>query len=653
MKNILTIAVVLSMVSALMGCGGGGGDAKTPTTPTNNLSLAVVDFNGNVVNGITFGGGQRIRAIYTDSNGVPLSSKLVTFSVTTNGSAVTLGNTTAATGNNGQASVTVAPATPTSSGAATVTAAVGGLTTTVDFAISGSTSTVGTLSFGSTTLIASGNTSVRAPVTAGGSPAGGVNVSFSATCGTITPSSTVSDGSGVASTNYSAIKSDGTSCSGPVTISAIGPDYSSTGTLAVTAPVASAINFMSATPSQIYVTGSGASTQSVLKFKVLDASGGASVGVPVKVKFKYQNSNALTLQGVGLNALGSTAEVTATSDSTGVITLTVFSGGIPGPVQVIAYLPDTPAVYAYSQVLTVQYGPPSQNHFSVSVTTFNIEGMDWDGTNTSLTARVADRQGNAVPAGTVVNFTTSGGQIGGSCTVTLSSDGLSSCSAVFSSQSPRPPNGRVAVLAYTEGLKEYIDVNGNNVFDAGVDTLVDMGDAYRDDDESGTFDSNLGEFVVPRGGSGTCAGKGWPAPSRANTCDSTTASATVRKQVMLIMSGRTALPSQESVARDLITFHLTDDNGFSGNGTQLHPVYVNPMPYGTTVSASPPGGVTACTVVSVFPAFVKNIAPTLVKTDDLGTDHAIKLSGCNAGEKVSVKVTTPKGNETTWTYTLP
>ena len=647
MKNILKMAVVLGIISVLVGCGGGGGDARAPGALTNSLSLAVVNSSGNVVNGITYGGLQQIRASYTDASGAPINNKLISFSVTTNAGAATLGDTTATT-TNGQAFVSVSPAAATSSGAATVTATVGGLSATVDFSITGTTVSLGALVFGNNPMAASGNTSVRVPVTASGSPASGVNISFNASCGTVSPTTTTSGGGGDASTNYSAVKSDGTSCSGATTITATGPGSRvSTGNLTVSTPVASAINFVSAAPSQVFVTGSGATSQSVLKFKVLDASGAASSGIPVQVSLQ-QNPG-----GVGLNTVGSAADIAPVSDSSGIITFTVFAGGNPGPVQVKASLPDTPAVYAYSLNLAVQSGPPSQNHFSVSVSTFNVEGGNWDGTTTTLTARVADRQGNAAPAGTVVNFTSSGGQIGGSCVVALV-NGIASCSTTFSSQNPRASNGRVAVLAFAEGLKQFLDVNGNNVFDAG-DTLMDMGDAYRDDDESGTFDA--GEFVVSRGGTGTCAGTGGSVPSRANTCDSTTAATTVRQQVMLIMSGSTSHHTDQSVTRSAVSFRLNDDNGYSGNGTLQNPVYVNPMPFGTTVTATAvdntPGNSSACTVLSTVPGVVGNISPSHDRTDQLGTFHTISLNGCGQGDQVQVMATTPSGNSTFWTYTLP
>jgi len=657
-KNKLKISVVIGMLCGLMACGGGGGDAKAPgaaAASSNSLSLDIVDSTGNVVNGIAVGGGQRVRAIYTDSNGAPINAKLVTFSVTTNASAVTLGNTTATTVNNGQAFVTVAPATTTSSGAATVTATIGGLSSTVDFSISGATATVGAMSFGSSTLAASGNTSVTAPVTAKGAAAGGVNVSFSATCGTIKPAVTASDGSGNAVSNYSAVKADGSSCTGAVTITAVGPDNSTTGSMTVTAPVASAINFVEAKPNQIYLKSSGASSQSVLTFKVLDASGvSAPTGTVVDLSFQSTSSDA------SFDAAKLTTSKSLAVDEKGNIALTIFAGSIPGPVQVKAALNANPSIYANSQILTVWSGPPSQDHFSISVETSNLEGQNWDGTTTKIIATLADRQGNPVTPGVVVNFTSSGGQINGSCAVALDkTTNISSCSTTFASQEPRATNGRVAVLAYVEGLKNYVDLNGNNIFDTG-DTVTNLGDAYRDDDESGDF--TPGEFVLTHGGTASCAGSGLPVPSRKDTCDATTVAATVRRQVMLFMSGSHAARNTLSKSLSSITFNLFDDTNV---GTSTTPIFRNPMPFGTKVVATAFDNTAAtgnptCTIASTVPTTIPNVSPMAPDRTTSpatwtaqGTPIEITLTGCSSGDIVQTVVTSPKGVTTTWTDTLP
>ncbi len=653
MPKLLKLCLLLFIAVFVVGCGGGGGEASsktstTATTATYSLALAVVDANNNVVNGITYGGGQKIRATYTDANGNPVKQTLVSFSVSTNSSAAALAYAYVTTNDSGIAYDPLSPATATTSGAATVSATAGKATSAVDFSISGSTVTIGNPVLGSASLAASGTTSVRVLATANSTPASGVTVAFSADCGTVSPATSTTSGDGYASSSYSAVKADGTSCSGTVKIYAAASGNTTNSSLTVASPTASAINFISATPAQIYVTGSGASSQSVLRFKVLDASGAAYSGAAVTASLTENNPG-----GLGLNAVGSTGTLSLTSDGSGVITFTVFAGSIPGPVEVKAALTNNAAVYALSKNLSVQYGPPSQDHFSISVGTFNVEGNNRDGTTSTITARLADRQGNAVPAGTVVNFTASGGQIGASCPVTLS-NGIASCTTTFSSQAPRASNGRVAVLAYAEGLKNYVDNNANNSYDTGYrytfngttytnDTLSDMGDAYRDDNENGQWDS--GEFVIARGGSTTCSGSGWPTPSRVNSCTGTV-DTTVRKQVVLIMSGSTATFNASTSSINAISFRLNDNNSTS----------LNPMPYGTTVSATAIDNTSSnslsCTVVSALPAVVPNIGPDTDTSKQLGTDHTVSLSGCAVGDQVRVTVTTPLNVETTKTYDL-
>lgn len=637
MKKLLKACLLISTICALQACGGGGGASSAVKTTTANysLALAVVDANNNVVNGITYGGGQKIRAVYTDSNGNPVKQALVSFSVSTNASAATLASGYVTTNDSGVAYDPISPATATTSGAATVSATAGTLTSTVDFAILGSTVTIGSPILGSTTLAASGTTSVEVLASANSTFASGVTVAFSADCGTLNPTTSTSSGNGKAASSYSAVKADGTSCSGDIKIYASASGNTTNSTLNVASPTASAVNFVSATPAQIYVTGSGATAQSVLQFKVLNESGVAISGAKVTASLTVNPG------GVGLNAVGSITELSLTSNEAGLIKFTVFAGSIPGPVEVKAALTGNSTVYALSKNLSVQYGPPSQDHFSISVGTYNVEGNNWDGTTSTLTARLADRQGNAVPAGTVVNFTTSGGQIGASCIVALS-NGIASCTTTFSSQAPRSSNGRVAVLAYAEGLNNYVDNNANNTYDTG-DTLNDMGDAYRDSNENGQWDT--GEFVISRGGSTTCSGSGWPAPSRVNTCTGA-ADTTVRKQVVLVMSGSRATFNLTSNSISALEFRLNDDNSTG----------LNPMPYGTTVSAAALDNTSSnsltCTVVSTFPAVVSNIGPSTDTSAQLGTDHTVSLSGCASGDQVRVTVTTPLKTETTITYTF-
>jgi hypothetical protein len=329
--------------------------------------------------------------------------------------------------------------------------------------------------------------------------------------------------------------------------------------------------------------------------------------------------------------------VTVTTDSQGLASVSVFSGTIPGPVKLRAALVADPTIFVESQDLSVSSGPPSQRFMSVSVGQFNIEGAERDGISTTVTVHLADRQGNPVDDGTVVNFTAEGGQIASSC-ATQKVNGIAECTVNFVTQNPRlDPENRYSILAFTSGTKDYDDLNGNNIYDAGVDTLHDIGEAYRDDNENGVYDP--GEFVVPRDGTLPCSGTGQPFPARANTCDNKLAT-TVRQQVVILFSRSIPEVKINDFTDDAIDFNLASA-GFPNL----------PMPAGTTVAAEVSGG--SCAVDKISPATVPNINPTYATGFDLSSHHFVTFKNCAAPNKLFLKFTTPSNQESTFTYTFP
>ena len=658
---------VAALVMALAACGGGGGSAATTagsgtTTPgsTTPIKIAAPTLVLTILNtdrvasfGISLVGGFVARATLKDSAGVPVVSKLVTFKLNGTGIAI-LTPDTALTNNQGVAEVAISPSSVSSIGAATLSASADISGSTVegkaDFSVQSSSLTLSDVTVNSTSLPSGGNTSVQVAALIGGKPATGipVNVSFTASCGRINSQSTASggvsvatSGSGVATAIYDAVAEDGSLCSGSVTLTA-----SSAGatpqpkTLTVAAPTANAIVFASAVPAQIFVSGSGAVEQAIVKFKVLSSTGVALPGVDVKFSIVTNPG------GVGLSAAGLTNSVTVATLSNGEASVSVFSGTIPGPVKVRAELVSAPSVFAVSQNLTVASGPPSQRFMSLSVETFNIEGWEIDGTSTLLTVRVADRQGNAVDDGTVINFTAEGGQVARSC-ATARVNGISQCSVVFETQNPRPAGGRASVLAYTEGTKDYIDVNGNNKFDAG-DQLLNIGDAYRDDNENGTYETARGEFLIPRGvGNGTpsCANSGGPFPSRQDTCDSSLQT-TVRQQAVILFSSSNVDLVTSSVSRGSVSFVLRSKQNS-----------LIPVPAGTTIASTATDSNTtdgaACAVDEVFGTPVQNVQPGTNPIADIATSGVVTLKDCRAGDSVTIKVKVPSGLETVFFIPIP
>ncbi|QHI98218.1 hypothetical protein GT347_09575 [Xylophilus rhododendri] len=656
------------LATALVACGGGGGGGGTSLSGTGSgssssgsgssgstggsggsttiaaaVSVALYNSAGTAVTSIGVDGGYTARAKVTDTTGAVVASKLVTFTLS-DSSLATLSSATALTDSAGIAQVSVTPVSVVAVGAVTVSASAtigsASVSGTSDFAVSMPALTLSALSIGSTGLASGGGTtlSVTALLNGAASSSVPVNVVFSASCGKINTSalnaSVTTNGSGVASATYSSVSTDGTLCSGIVTITASSSGATAkTATITVAAPVANAITFASATPGQIYVAGSGAAEQSVAVFKVL-SSGTALPGTSVTFSLTTNPG------GAGIGTRGSATPVTVTSDSSGNAQVTIFSGTIPGPVKVRAQLVSDSTVFAETQNLTIASGPPSQRFMSLAVGTFNIEGATLDGAATTLTVRLADRQGNPVVDGTVVNFTAEGGQVASSCATAIVG-GISQCTVNFQSQNPRPAGGRVSVLAYAEGTKDYTDVNSNNVFDLGTDTLLPtagggIGDAYRDDNENNVFDT--GEFIIQRGVSGgTCLAAGWPFPS--TTSCNTGLATTVRQQTVLFFSSSTPVLKNFSASTGAITFNL---------GSSDYPLL--PMPAGTTVSASGTGN---CSIGTVAGTPVVNRSPTVAgPTEDRSTGVNIPLTGCASGNVVTILVTSPSGVQTSFPVTL-
>jgi hypothetical protein len=643
--------------------GTGTGTVATSAAPT--ISVSIVNAANVAVTSIAIGGGFKARAVVRDAAGAPVGNKLVTFSLNGSSIATLSPNTALTNASTGVAEVNISPISINSVGAANLSASADVAATAVsgqsDFAVSATNITLSSLTSGLTSLASGGGTSLATTALIAGAPASGVavNVVYAASCGRINGVDTAAggvsvpvNGSGVASVAYEAIKVSGELCSGLVTLSATSPGAPVQRlSINVADPVANAMTYISALPTKIFVAGSGALEQSLVKFKVLSSAGTPLSGVGVTFSIVTNPG------GIGLNASGSTSDVSATSNANGEVSVSVFSGTIPGPIKVKAALSANPLVFSESQNLTVASGPPSQRFMSLSVETFNIEGWRVDGTTTRLTARVADRQGNAVEDGTVVNFTAEAGQVAVSC-ATARINGIALCSVDFQSQNPRPLGGRVSVMAYLAGTKDYVDVNGDNKYDPGIDTVVPIGDAYRDDNENAIFDA--GEFVVPRLKTSACVGSGAPFPSVANTCDADLAT-TVRQQAIILYSS-SAPSTQLSVLKPVlngtpvqvviagVTQTFTAYSGISVNiASAENPLL--PMPAGTTVSAEAVG--TNCAVDKQFGSPVPNVNPTFDRNADLGTGFTASLKTCVSGDGVFIKVKSPGGLETVLGFNLP
>lgn len=676
------------------GSGSGSGTGTGGTVATLALTLQLLDGSGAAVNQLAGGQAASAQARLT-RNGAPLANEIVTISGGS-GSLVSLSPTSGAvlTDADGVARVSVVAAVDVSGAAAlSASATVSGqsATASLNYAVAqsgpGGTLRISslTVSAGSGGLSAYGTAAISATVTesTGAPPSQPVTVSFASSCpagkATITPTATTLPNGTVQATFTDA----GCAASAPVDVSisaSISTDTKSQ-VLRINPPTSGSLRFDSADPADRSITlkgqgGVGRQEFATLTFRLVDVAGNGVANVDVCFDattyiggLNIDGFNDVTLPAVqGSTDLCGTDNVVryvkrTTAD--GIVRVQVNSGTTPTPVRVRAR-----AIYpavggtrleTISDSLSISTGLPLQRSFDLSLSSSNIEGRNISGTISTLTARLADQFGNPVPDGTVVNFISSGGAVcsstSGSCT---SENGT--CTCQFRSQEFRPSDGRVVVLAYTVGLEDYVDSNGNNVYDAG-EPFTDLADAFLDADKSGSY-ADASDVCLRFQNPNQCSLSG----------DSARGNAHLRRSAVILLSGSNSptviipaafnaggyvkipvsnCPSGSPVIPVTVPVQLED--GF-GNALAAESTVA-----ATSQSALVGGGVDPAAVPNLVlglnPARDSLNAPkTSTSLSDptlIGTIHLVKLTPventttpgtCSAGStSVVIKVTSPSG----------
>ena len=208
-----------------------------------------------------------------------------------------------------------------------------------------------------------------------------------------------------------------------------------------------------------------------VSFKVIDNSSTPAPNQVVDFTVTPSNNGGVVL-----------TPASATTNSTGVVTVGVSSGATQASLQITATLRSNPTLTATAQ-LSVTSGPPDQDSFSLAAVTLNSESYNHDGVSVPITVRLGDHFNNPPPAGTVVLFTTNAGVIGGSGVT----DANGTVTVNWVSGEPRTDDGRFVIMAYATGEESFTDYNGNGLADAGE--FTDTGSAFRDDDADGVRDA--------------------------------------------------------------------------------------------------------------------------------------------------------------------
>ena len=674
------------------GNGGGGGDGTGLA-----VSVSLVDAGtGAPITGVSATNPGVLRATVT-YDGAALSGEVVTFTVT-------LGNLnpasgTALTDSNGLASLGLEEGGV--DGAGTATASVTYLGETVESSVSyqvvtgGGSVTPTVLRMGSGTPVATNFQEGLIEVGLSTLSAGGttsatvlivdendnlytvpVDVSFTSGCvgtGLATMDATVTTVNGSASSTYLA-----QGCVGPDTITASanigGTTYSASGSVTVQAGAVGSVEYVSATPDNITLQGTGGagrSETSVVVFRVVDVQGNPVQGQDVTFSL---NS---TVGGMSLDP------ASATSDNDGLVQTTVQAGTVATVVRVTASVAAGTNTYeSQSDQLVVTTGIPDQDSLDLSAVILNPEGWDYSGTTVEITARMADRFNNPVPDGTAITFTTEGGVIDGSCTTVNGA-----CTVTWTSQAPRPcgqtlgdsqvtldttagPNtctvvsggstnpsepqvgvaplgqpygGRATILATAVGEESFTDINGNGVFDEG-DLFNDLPEAWRDENEDGIRDSNEPFLDFKSNGSydvadGKFNGVLCDRPTSNDCGENQTLN--VRRSLVLVMSGSSAY-------MQMVPSTITFPNGGAGSGIlYFSDLHNQPMPAGTTVDISVSSGFKLLSGSSyTMPSTSSNQAWSL------GVDVEGPADGTATNGLLTVETTTPNGLVTIQTFGL-
>lgn len=437
----------------------------------------------------------------------------------------------------------------------------------------------GVLQVGVASLSAGGSTGVTATLvtSSGDLYTGEATITFNSPCvaqGLATITTPVDTTTGIANATYAA-----TGCSGTDVITATatveGTTMTATGTVQVAAAAIGSIQFISATPENISLKGTGGagrSETSTVVFRVVDSSGGP---VPnAEVTFALNTTTG------GVTVSPTPSDPPAMTDFDGRVQAVVQAGTVATAVRVTATVTST-AISTQSDQLTISTGLPDQDSFSLSIETLNPEAWALDGTTVPVTVRMSDRFNNPVPDGTAVTLWAEGGQIGSQC---LTVDGA--CTVNWVSQSPRPLEtgpapgeraGRVTILATAIGEESFVDANGNGVFDGPPDTFSDIPEPWRDDNENGVRDETPLEpfFDFDSDGNYTVANSrfdGLLCDAGAALCGNTTTA--VYDIGVIAMAGCDFDPAEIDLDGPL-------PNTFGGTFQDMRR---NPLPAGTTVA---------------------------------------------------------------------
>lgn len=721
----IRLAFLMMLALAVAGCGGGGGGSSSDcptafstscgttgggtggtTTSSPTVSVAILDGSGVATTTLPSSGSVTVNATVKNAAGAVVKDAVVTFTTDASLGIFNPASGTALTNSSGVATIQMSAASLSAAGAAAVTAAATVDSTSVSggksYQVGAANLTLTAFTIDKTEIDAYGTSTVSVTVNVNGAPSTSpLTVGLASGCATsgkATLASSVQTINGVATATYT-----DKGCNGTDTITVSVLDKTVQGTIKSAGPAAANIQFVSATPGTIALKGTaGLVDVSTVTFKVVDATGNAvpsanvdfylsnwTGGIKLDDKTQAQVDALTVTTGSVTSTLGKVRKQTAAD---GTVSVTVQAGSNPTSVWVLARLKDS-TLETQSSKLVISTGLPTQDRFSLSVGTHNIEGWSYDGVQSALTVLAFDRVGNPVPNGTTVNFVTEGAGVSpspgvcsvqdGTCTVQFvsgerrpQSESVGVCLDASGNQVPSTDagaltntcvySGRVTVLAYANGEESFDDTNGDNLYQT-TETHRRLGDAYIDSNEDGSWAST--EQYFPFAGSIDNANTGANCPtnyirygtakSKADTCNTVWGQAQVRRDQVIVLSGSAisniyALSSNSYMESSRV--YVGDTFGGAAGGScsatfdiRISDLNNNVLPAGTTIDVDDnsvqylQSGGTDPVSVEVRIGNDKILDTTIPG----GTSHSVTMRGTKCisipAGSLTLKATTPKG----------
>lgn len=326
---------------------------------------------------------------------------------------------------------------------------------------------------------------------------------------------------------------------------------------------AATISYISATPPVIsLVNAMTGSKISILRFIVKDGFGNA-VNNGTAVNFVLTGPSGGKQPVNGGEYIGSDDGTPITASTTtvgGVAEVNLLSGAVAGPATVTASVAGT-GINTVSGAISIGGGVPSSNHFLLAASKLNLAATA--GNFTTIGAYMSDRFSNVNGlVGTMVSFVAEDGAI----QPLTSADAYGIAYADYTLGAGFPANGRLTIMASTQGEEAFVDSNGNGLYDIG-ESFSDIGEPFLDKNENGVRDAD--ELFIDVNGNGVYNGPNglWDGPNcPAAGC---VRPATIWTDMTLTLSGNAVCalsPTTFTIAdggTQSFTFSVQDVNGNS------------------------------------------------------------------------------------------